>query len=512
MQPEYRPRPIIDPGARVDFYASSSQYYDHILPVYRATQDDRRGTFFVSPSAEGHALTHGAENTVLAADQLPETTNPVLVASYRDLEFALRSPRRPVALMEHGAGFSFGNKNPSYAGGWGDRAMVGLFLCTNEYVAYRNLATFPKARCPVVGCPKLDQWADLPPKRRGKKPVIAISFHWACRVTPETGGAFLDFRSALPALAERYTVLGHGHPRIMDRLTLEYQQHGIEVVHDFSEIVRRADLYINDCSSTLYEFAYLDRPVVVMNSPRYRRNIHFGLRFWEHSNVGVNCDHPSDLLRAVEKALADPPEQKEKRCLAVLATYPVRGNAAEIAARELVDWVENGQPEHVSSEIRVSGGKSFGVFYIPRTKREREMCAASIRTVKQRHPGLRVAVASPVPVQGADTMVEDGCIPFDLTLYLAPDTQVVGDLRAGFQALDRGWDVCAAINSHEDSNLLRYDDGLLFCQRGVTWGNGRPTDGLDDYLHGSSVAVWTLGQEWINEDARVAHHVLRRHK
>src|SRR5690606_19702269 len=92
------------------------------------------------------------------------------------------------------------------------------------------------------------------------RPVIAISFHWNCAVSFETRPAWRHYRRALPHLARRFRILGHGHPRMLSRLRSSYERLGIEVVPDFDEVCRRADLYVCDGVSTLYEFASTGRP------------------------------------------------------------------------------------------------------------------------------------------------------------------------------------------------------------------------------------------------------------
>lgn len=167
-------------------------------------------------------------------------------------------------------------------------------------------------------------------------PVVAVSFHWdGSRVCPEAGNAWPYFRHGLPALAERYTVLGHGHPKGLFRFRRDYDALGIEVVEDFEEVLARADCYVNDCSSTMYEFACVDRPVVVCNAPWFRRDVDYGIRFWRWSDVGVECNGPGTLADSVALALEDRADQAAKRRGAVVDLYPYLGESAARAGKIL---------------------------------------------------------------------------------------------------------------------------------------------------------------------------------
>ena len=226
----------------------------------------------------------------------------------------------------------------------GPGATPQLFLHPGPHPAARERTRYPKARIEIVGCPKLDS---LPRKRkRSRIPVVAVSFHWDCHVSPETRSAFGQFSSQVGRLAKdgSIRVIGHGHPRILgsaDRplgLAHWYERAGIEVVYSFEEVCRRADLYVNDASSTLFEFASTGRPVVAMNPDWYRREIHHGLRFWEASTVGVNVGPKDSLREAIAAALDDPPAQQAQREAALDLVYAYRSGAAKRAAAVLMDW------------------------------------------------------------------------------------------------------------------------------------------------------------------------------
>jgi len=334
---------------RIDAIASQSHFVDHMLPVWLALPDELRGTFYLSID--------GRDDVPNASRARPPSGSvPTLVASSGDLHTSARKLGRPSAIMEHGCGQSFGaigdestnarrsRTHSSYAGGMNRPA--GLFLHPGPHPAARDRATYPAARVEIVGCAKLDSLPRKP--ERSADPVVAVAFHWPAPICPETKPAATDFKAGLRDLVKRYRVIGHGHPRFLlnpyrqgqlGALARWYEAMGIEVEPSFEGVCRRADVYLNDCSSTLFEFASTGRPVVVLNSPQYRRNVSHGLRFWEAATVGVQVTPRDCLADAVARALADPPEQQEAREAALDLVYAYRSGGGERAAAALVDWV-----------------------------------------------------------------------------------------------------------------------------------------------------------------------------
>lgn len=313
------------PSPRVDAAWAEPHFFHHITPVFQALPSELRGEVF------GPGL-------------IPPSTNPVLVASYGDYKRA-RAAGREVLMMEHGNGQTFRNpdgsllKHASYAGA--DRPGVILFICPGPSAAgaYREAGATPVVE---VGCPKLDKWiGKRPPK--AARPVVAISFHWDCKVCPETRSAWPEYLSIpnnayLQALARTHTVLGHGHPRVYRSLIGMYRSIGVEPVESFDEVLARADLYATDGSSTLYEFAATSRPVVVLNSRHYRRDARHGLRFWDAAHVGLHCDHPSQLAQVVENALREPPGVPQARSDALTHAYShLDGRSSQRAADAIVE-------------------------------------------------------------------------------------------------------------------------------------------------------------------------------
>jgi hypothetical protein len=294
---------------QVDVYATESHFEQHLLPVYRALKHP--GDF-----------------------QLHNPDRAVVVASFGDMKRAQKAGYTRIARFEHGAGQNYGTGHGSYAGGKGAEA-VGLFLTPNEYSANLWRKAYPEARVEVVGCPKLDE---LPAKDPAHPLTVALSFHWDCHLVPETVSAFQHYRFVLEDLKQAVNLIGHGHPRAFSgppMLDRRYRRAGITAVRDFADVCRQADLYITDNSSSLYEFAATGRPVVVLNAPWYRRDVHHGLRFWD-AIPGPQVDHSRDLVPTVLRALET--DTTDIRESALAKVYAYRSGAAERAARIIEEW------------------------------------------------------------------------------------------------------------------------------------------------------------------------------
>jgi hypothetical protein len=327
----------------IDMLANEPHFVDHLAAVWKALPPEARGYFMTADTLGTRAMARGVSPT---HDQSGD--GPILVASKGDLLKARRMGRGPIAYMEHGIGQSYGADpkaatHGSYPGGR-DRGDVGLFLAPNEHSAQRWRDAYPTARVEVVGSPKLDR---LPAKSvEGGPPVVALSFHFDCELTQESRSTFAYYKNALPALAERFRLIGHGHPRDFERVFSRwYRRFGIEPVEDFEDVCRFADLYVCDNSSTLYEFAATGRPVVVLNEPPgltygrgYRTWMQHGLRFWEAADVGLQCDRPDELGDTIERALADPFRARRNREAALDLVYAYRTGAGKRAADALMAW------------------------------------------------------------------------------------------------------------------------------------------------------------------------------
>lgn len=293
----------------IQVLASESHYLDHLQPVI-------------------DALPAGYARLTRTARELTGDT-PVLVASWKDYKATSRL-KVPVIFSEHGVGYTYQGNLHAYAGGPG-RDRVTLFLNANGHVAARNQAAYPHAAHALTGSPRLDVLARIPQARS----TVTFSWHWDCRIVPETRTAFPFYKQHLKQLTGE--LAGHAHPRAWAMVEPTYHRLGWAIHRTFPDVVEHAALYACDTSSTIYEAAALDIPVVVLNSPRYRRDVEHGLRFWRNI-PGPQVNHPSELARTIDEALTQDRWAEERHRVSELL-YPHRGQAAARAADAIVAHV-----------------------------------------------------------------------------------------------------------------------------------------------------------------------------
>jgi hypothetical protein len=347
---------------RLDFFARRAHYLDHLAPVWNALPAAWRGTFHIAQELEPYARQELQEPQLeIFEGGIPSGDNPILTAAYGDLNKVIRNPDRKIITIEHGVTQGF--RTASYPNGTiGNRDQVDLALLPNEYVA-KHFRAARQTRCEVVGTPKMDPWFYPPffdPDRSlyaqfykfssEHKPLIAIAFHWGSRNEdpPESGSAWEYYRAELPKLAKHYNLLGHSHPLATSEHREVFERAGIDWVGDFREVLRRADVYVNDLSSTMYEFLLTGRPVVVLNAPWFRRDVQWGIRFWDYSDVGITVESPGELFGAIDQTLREYGAIcAEARRRAVADLYPYAGHSASRAAQVLIAYLEELETEHV---------------------------------------------------------------------------------------------------------------------------------------------------------------------
>lgn len=352
-----------------DFLAHEKHFLDHLYPMYRETPEEFRGDFILPKGLVEYARSaYGIErivqyhgNRAQARIHMSKDRRRLVVCSASGDQIQVARSGRFSIFTQHGAGQSFKRIQSSYAGFPG-RKNIAALIFPGDHPANRDRPLYPDAEVFVVGCPKLDPWhsGELKPPKNDK-PVVVYSSHWDCHVVPETRSAFWHMLPGLQALSdaqgEDFELYGHGHPRALKHWRPEYKKRGIPVIRHFSEVMERADLYIMDHMSTLYEFASAGRmgngrPVVVLNSPKYRKNVEHGLRFWSAADVGIQVDNPEDLVGAVYEALADPVERQKNRREAVEQVFKfMDGKSSERAGDAIRKTVEKFRSQNATSII-----------------------------------------------------------------------------------------------------------------------------------------------------------------
>lgn len=318
---------------KVDAVCAQPHYLDHVLPIWDALPETNRGDLICWHKARAAAQRLGLPHMT----EVTESDRLTIVASVKDAKRAAAAGR-PLAYTDHGTGQPFrdtqGRIIPEGVGE--PRPEAAVILTGGPFITWvKHQINGPTANIVMTGSARVERLRQVP---RPSEPLIVFSTHWDHTIAPEARGCMGTYWAAIKRLAKRYPVAVHAHPRTDGKWKREAQRAGLEFIDHFDDVVRRATLYAVDESSTLFEFAALDRPVLVLNAPWYRRDHHHGLRFWEASTVGVNVDTPAELEAKLQLALEDPPEQRRLRREAIAYAYrEFDGLAAERAVAAILD-------------------------------------------------------------------------------------------------------------------------------------------------------------------------------
>lgn len=258
----------------IHLVASQPHYHDHLLEIWKALPNRRKGDVFL-----------GEERDVVV-----RPNDILMVAGYADVK---RFIRNRVIYVEHGAGQSYVGMEPGarpfYSGGPQHRNTIG-FVCPNYEVEARWKAMYPDKPTVVAGCPRLDPW-HRGDRGQSDPRTVAVTFHWDAQFTgvPETTSAFPYYFQYLTEAITRWrhegwTVIGHAHPKYPALQafwkTPEMRYLGVEFVESSDGVLDRAGVLIADNTSLQAEFLSLNRPVVWLNHDGYRRDVEHGGRFW----------------------------------------------------------------------------------------------------------------------------------------------------------------------------------------------------------------------------------------
>lgn len=311
---------------RIHAYASMPHYVDHLAPVWLALDPRLRGQFGTNADrrVRQRALNYGIDPAFGAS---PIPTGITIIAGAPDLIHAPRS-----VLLEHGAGQTYGIDHPSWAGGK-KRGQVVLFVVPNEHTAATNRATYPEIPN-LIAAPRVEwlraRYGRARSPARARDGVVVFSRRWDSLLSPELRAAWPDYRDAIGRIcSDRDDVALHAHPRVLADQRRQAKRWNVPLLETFDEVAAVASVYVADNSSTIYEAAALDLPVVLLNSPHYRRTVHHGLRFWD-CLPGPDIDDPLDLEEALDWAGEG---WRLQRAVVTADVYPqIEGSAAKVAA------------------------------------------------------------------------------------------------------------------------------------------------------------------------------------
>lgn len=312
---------------KVDLVASLPHYFSHLQPIWDKLPGEVKGDVRIND----------------AAAQAPPRNRVCLVASWQDMQ-PLRGLTKFI-YVEHGSGQQYGGDPKSahwagYSASGGERhqGCIG-YICPSDAVAAR----WTRAPAVAVGCPALDPWHVNADRALDAEPgTVGFVFHWPCLVAPEANTAFWHYAPVLREVVENlnaqgWRCFGTGHPKWEGSLDGPLRNAGF-AVNPTSSLL--CEVLIVDNSSVAFEGASLGRHIVNLNAPAYRRDVHHGLRFWDHV-PGIQIDEPEQLLALdLRRDVLDNPESARLRDSAAEHAYKYRdGSSAQRAADAIMAWI-----------------------------------------------------------------------------------------------------------------------------------------------------------------------------
>lgn len=320
----------------INFYCSDAHYFDHIAPIWKRIPSEYKGTFFIEPQSFNKSKEYEIEVSI----EKPKN-GFTLIAGYKDY-CVLKNNK--IIYMEHGIGHTYGFQHPAYAGEKGKDKVV-LFLNQHFLTHQKNIKTYPKISNFIIGTPKMDQYPIVSSIK--EKPLVCISFHWNDNKNiPEMKNSFNYYKKIIPILKDReeFDLVFHGHPKD-EKVWEDYcKKNNIKKIKYLDEVLKEADIYICDNSSSMYEFAALNKPVIVLNNPEYRKSVAGHIRFWEYI-PGLEVNEPEELLPSIIRTIKNPKEFEKNRLDIINHLYPYRGYSSQRAAEVIVNFLNENSIE-----------------------------------------------------------------------------------------------------------------------------------------------------------------------
>lgn len=299
--------------SRVHVVASEIHYMRHLTPTLHQMHPDRRGLLVVPESLKIQAVREG--HRVVSYDEKHPLTISRTLVRYGDPATSLglvagtidqktvEQLGYPVFRQEHGLGQTYdlpgGKKNASYAGSAQHGRLFG-YAAPGTHPYTKQKQAFPKIPAYRVGLPFLDRF----PEQTTKPAAVGFVFHWNNTVQPETEATWDYWMPSILKLRDVMEVRLHCHPRERDRFMRYLELENVEhlFVEDLEDLHQQVDVVCGDNTSAMFMLAAVGHPIVVLNHPKYRRHIDYGLRFWECEDIGIPCNHPSQLQGCVAQA------------------------------------------------------------------------------------------------------------------------------------------------------------------------------------------------------------------
>jgi hypothetical protein len=291
---------------------------------------------------------------------------------------SLRRCRRVMTFF-HGVAGKYDLDQPGRLAAAGlDRYDRVAFINADRMERYIAAAAIRREQAALIGFPKLDgllrgDWhpevvresLGLPPDLEtvlyAPTFSVASSLHLAGEAIIE---ALLDSgRSVIVKLHDRS--LGVDPDRTagidwMARLSRfeRHPRYALARGADVTPLFAAADVLVTDHSTVGFEFALLDRPIVVYDAPDLKRVARISDDKWAllRSMADVVAT-PADLRRAMDRALADPGRLADAR-RAARALFAHAGHATERALSEVYGLLELPPPDLVAAPARAGTAAS----------------------------------------------------------------------------------------------------------------------------------------------------------
>ena len=204
--------------------------------------------------------------------------------------------------------------------------------------------------------------------------------------------------------------------------------HLVDRSEDATPFMRCASLLVTDVSSVMFEFAALDRPIVLVDNPRQTRYANFRETDVEYAmrDVGPRVTTAGELVEAVRRELEEPDRHREARRRATAAMFAATdGRSADRIAAIICD-------EPAAAPWR---GPFDVVLPESFSAADLEAAAGSLRgAASVVGPGTAAAAAAGLPYRGYATAAERKALVASgasaNVLVLRRPARLIGDWRA----------------------------------------------------------------------------------